>query len=161
MYRPARCLSAGHSASMAVPNVMVLRRAHSLAVGSARAVCLAKLFSAASAKTQPWQSRTWRMKEALTTGIPYTVPQCVGFDHYYASVASTCRGPKFCFLSPPFRFHNVAPTQRNETSSMSQGGGSVMASNSSSAASARVAIAVAIALQPVSTYEASKCQLRE
>ena len=36
-----------------------------------------------------------------------------------------------------------------------------MASNSSSAASARVAIAVAIALQPVNTYEASKCQLRE
>ena len=37
----------------------------------------------------------------------------------------------------------------------------IMASNSSSATSARVAIAVAIALQPVNTYEALKCQLRE
>ena len=37
----------------------------------------------------------------------------------------------------------------------------VMALNSSSAASARVAIPVAIALQPVNTSEASKCQLRE
>ena len=68
---------------------------------------------------------------------------------------------KVFFLGLPFEFNSVTPTQRNETSSMSRGGGSVMVSNSSSAASARVAIAVAIALQPVNTYEASKCQLRE
>ena len=37
----------------------------------------------------------------------------------------------------------------------------VMAWNSSSAASARVAIPVAMALQPVNTSEASRCQLRE
>ena len=36
-----------------------------------------------------------------------------------------------------------------------------MALNSSSTASTRVSIAVAIALLPVNTYEASKCQLRE
>ena len=51
------------------------------------------------------------------------------------------------FLGLPFGFDHVTPAQGNETSSRSQGGGSVMASNSSSAAKARVA--VAIALQPV------------
>ena len=107
---------------MTVPNVIVLRRIHSFAVGSARAVCLAKLSSESFAKTQPWQSRTRRMNEALTTGIPYTVPQCVGFDHFYASVASTCRGPKICFLGLLFRFDKVTPTQRIETSLRSQGG---------------------------------------
>ena len=153
MYRHVGCLCAGHPASIAVPNVMVFRRAHSLAVGSARAVCLAKLSSAASAKTQPCQSPTRRMNEALTTSIPCTVPQCVRFDHYYASVASTCRGPKFFLLGLSFGSDHVTPSQSNETSSRSQGGGSVMASNSSSAATARVA--VAIALQPWNTYEAS------
>ena len=46
-------------------------------------------------------------------------------------------------------YDHVTPTQRNETSSRSQGGASVMASNSGSAANAQVA--VAIALQPVNT----------
>ena len=153
MYRPVGCLSARQPATIAVPNVMVFRRAHSLAVGSARAVWLAKLSSAASAKTQPWQIGTGRMNEALTTCIPCIVPQCAGFDHYYASVASTCRGPKCFFLGLSFGCDHVMPTRTNETSLRSLGGGSVMASNSSSAARARVA--VAIALQPVNTYEAS------
>ena len=67
------CLSAGQSASMAVPNVMVCYGStcpQPCCGYSARAVCLAKLSSAASAKTHPWQSRTQRMNEALTTGIP-------------------------------------------------------------------------------------------
>ena len=46
----------------------------------------------------------------------------------------------------PFGCDRVIPTQRNETSSRFQGGGSVMASNSSSAASARVAVAIALQL---------------
>ena len=35
MYSPVGCLFVGHLTSMAVPYVMVSRRAHSLAVGSA------------------------------------------------------------------------------------------------------------------------------
>ena len=56
---------------------------------------------------------------------------------------------KIFFLGVLFGCDHVTPTQRNETSSRSEGGGSVMASNSSSAASAQVA--VAIALQSVNT----------
>ena len=112
---------AGHSASMAVPNVSQFRRAHSL-VGGARAVCLAKSSSAPSAKTQPWQSRTRRMNEALRTGIPYTVPQCVGFDHYYASGSQHMSESKSSFWACLSRFDSVTPTQTSETSSRSQRG---------------------------------------
>ena len=59
------------------------------------------------------------------------------------------RRSKTFFLGLLFRCDHVTPTQRSVTSSRSQGGGSVMASNSSSAASAQVA--VAIALQSVNT----------
>ena len=109
---------------MAEPNVVVFRRAHILAVDSARAVCLGKLSSAASAKTQPWQGRTRRMNEALTTGIPYTVTQSVGFDHYYASGSQHMSRFEKSFLARPclFGFDSVTPAQTSETSSGSQGG---------------------------------------
>ena len=90
-------------------------------------------------------------------------PQCVSFDdHCYASVANTCRGPKFFFWACS-AFDIVTPAQVSETSSRSQRGGSVMASNSSSAAArkSQVAVArksqvaVAIALQSVKNKEAS------
>ena len=68
-----------------------------------------------------------------------TTPQCVSFDHCYASVASTCRGQKFFFLGLLCKFDIVTATQMSKTSLRSQGGGSVMALNSSSAASAQVA----------------------
>ena len=67
---------------------------------------------------------------------------CFGSQHM-------SRSKKQIFSGLPFGCDHVTPTQRNETSSKSQGGGSVMASSSSSAASAQVA--VAIALQPVNT----------
>ena len=92
-------------------------------LGSARAVCLAKLSTAASAKTQSWQSRTRRMNEALTTGIPYTVPQCVGFGHYYASGSQhMSASKKSLFWACLSGFDSVTPTQTSETSSSSQGG---------------------------------------
>ena len=56
---------------------------------------------------------------------------------------------KIFFLGLPFRFDLNTRAHGNKTSSRSQEGGSVMASNSSSAANARVA--VVIALQPVNT----------
>ena len=84
-----------------------------------------------------------------------TAPQCVSFDHCYASVANTCRGPKFFFLGLLCTFDIVTPTQMSETSSRSQGGGSGMASNSSSAEARRSQIAVAIALQSVNNKESS------
>ena len=59
------------------------------------------------------------------------------------------RSTKNFFPGLLFGCDHVTPTQRNETSSRSQGGGSVMASYTSSAASAQVA--VAIALQSVNT----------
>ena len=57
------------------------------------------------------------------------------------------RGVLYIILS--LECDHVIPTQRNETSSRSQGGGRFLASNSSSAASAQVAVTVA--LQPVNT----------
>ena len=84
-----------------------------------------------------------------------TAPQCVSFDHCYASVANTCRGPKFFFLGLLSIFDIVPPAQVSETSSRSQRGGSVMASNSSSAAARKSQVAVAIALQSVNNKEAS------
>ena len=85
-----------------------------------------------------------------------TAPQCVSFDHCYASVANTCRGPKkFFFPGLLCKFDIVTPTQMSETSSRSQGGGSVMAPISSSAAARKSQVAVAIALQSVNNKEAS------
>ena len=52
-------------------------------------------------------------------------------------------------------FDIVTPAQVSETSSRSQRGGSVMASNSSSAAARKSQVAVAIALQSVNNKEAS------
>ena len=83
-----------------------------------------------------------------------TAPQCVSFDHCYASVANTCRGPKTFFWACS-AFDIVTPIQVSETSSRSQRGGSVMASNSSSAAARKSQVAVAIALQSVNNKEAS------
>ena len=83
-----------------------------------------------------------------------TAPQCVSFDHCYASVANTCRGPKFLFLGLLCKFDIVTPTRMSETASRSQGGGSVMASNSSSAAARKSQVVVAIALQSVNNKEA-------
>ena len=83
-----------------------------------------------------------------------TAPQCVSFDHCYASVANTCRGQIF-FFGLLCKFDIVTPTQMSETSSRSQGGGSVMASNSSIAAARKSEVAVAIALQSVNNKEAS------
>ena len=63
------------------------------------------------------------MNQALTTGMPHTVPQYVGFDHYYASVATTCRGPKnVIFWGCLTRLDSVMPTKTSETSSRSQRG---------------------------------------
>ena len=59
------------------------------------------------------------------------------------------------FLGLLCKFDIVTPTQMNGTSSRSQGGGSVMASNSSSAAACKSQVAVAIALQSVNNKEAS------
>ena len=84
-----------------------------------------------------------------------TAPQRVSFDHCYASVANTCRGPKIFFLGLLCIFDIVTPAQVSETSSKSQRGGSVMASNSSSAAARKSQVAVAIALQSVNNKEAS------
>ena len=84
-----------------------------------------------------------------------TAPQCVSFDHCYASVTNTCRGPKFFFLGLLCIFDIGTPAQVSETSSRSQRGGSVMASNSSSAAARKSQVAVAIALQSVNNKEAS------
>ena len=84
-----------------------------------------------------------------------TAPQCVSFDHCYASVANTCRGAKKNFLGLLCIFDIVTPAQVSETSSRSQWGGSVMASNSSSAAARKSQVAVAIALQSVNNKEAS------
>ena len=84
-----------------------------------------------------------------------TARQCVSFDHCYASVANTCRGQKNLFLGLHCKFDIVTPTQMSETSSRSQGGGSVMASNSSSAASRKSQVAVAIPLQSVNNKEVS------
>ena len=161
VYSPVGCLFAGHSASIAVPNVMVSQRAHSLAVGSPRACswrgCLLQL----PPRRSRWQSqKTLRVSGALRTGIPYTESQSVGFDRHYASGSqrmSTSRKTFFYGLS--LRFDSVTPTHTSETSSRAQGGGSVTASSSSSAASVRVAIAVAIALKSVNISEAWRFQL--
>ena len=124
-------------------------------------MCLAKLSSAASAKTQPWQSRTRRVDEALRTGIPYTVTSLWVSTTIMLQEASTCRAREKvffpCDLSVQFGQCAAHPDERDlfEVS----GGGSVMVSSSSRAAGARVAIAVAIALQSVNTSEASRCQL--
>ena len=59
------------------------------------------------------------------------------------------------FLDMLCIFDIVAPAQVSETSSRSQRGGSVMASNSSSAAARKSQVAVAIALQSVNNKEAS------
>ena len=53
------------------------------------------------------------------------------------------------------KLDSVTPTQMSETSSRSQGGGSVIASNRSSAAARKSQVAVAIALQSVNNKEAS------
>ena len=50
----------------------------------------------------------------------------------------------FFFLGLLTGCDHVTPTQRNETSSRSQGGVSVIASSSSSAGSAQVAVAIAV-----------------
>ena len=83
-----------------------------------------------------------------------TAFQCVSFDHCYASVANTCRGPKKnFFLGLHCKIDIVTPTQMSETSSRPQGGGSVTALNSSSAAARKSQ--VTIALQSVNNKEAS------
>ena len=89
-----------------------------------------------------------------------TAPWCVSFDHCYASVANTCRGPKKKILGLLCNFDVVTSTQMSETSSRSQGGGSVMASNSSSAAARKSQVAVAIALQSVNNKEASNANCK-
>ena len=66
-------------------NVMVSRQALSLAVGSALACAWRGCFLQLPPRRSRWQSPTRRVCEALRTGIPYTRPQSVGFDHYYAS----------------------------------------------------------------------------
>ena len=141
MYMPVGCLSAGQPASIAVPNVMVCYGStcpQPCCGYSARAVCLAKLSSAASAKTQPWQSRTRRMNEALMT-VYHDCTSVCEFRPLLCFCSQHMSRSKFFFLGLICRFDIVTPTQRSETSSRSQGGGSVMASNSSSAASAQVA----------------------
>ena len=84
-----------------------------------------------------------------------TTPQCVSFDHCYASVANRCRGPKKLFLGLLCEIDSVTPSQMSETFLRPQGGGSVMASNSSSAAARKSQVAVTIALQSVNNKEAS------
>ena len=63
------------------------------------------------------------MNEVLTTGIPYTVPQSAGSDHYYASGHQHMSWSEKHFFAGPclFIFDSVTPTQTNETSSRSQG----------------------------------------
>ena len=85
-----------------------------------------------------------------------TAPQCVSFDQDWSTV-STRIGRLLCFCSQHMSrpnicflglsvFDIVTPAQVSETSSRSQRGGSVMASNSSSAAARKSQVAVAIAL---------------
>ena len=86
-----------------------------------------------------------------------TAPRCVSFDQDWSTV-STRIGPLLCFCSQHMSrakrfffwacsaFDIVTPAQVSETSSRSQRGGSVMASNSSSAAARKSQVAVAIAL---------------
>ena len=87
-----------------------------------------------------------------------TAPRCVSFDQNLSTV-STRIGPLLCFCSQHMSrpkiffslwacsvFDIVTPAQVSETSSRSQRGGSVMASNSSSAAARKSQVAVAIAL---------------
>ena len=84
-----------------------------------------------------------------------TAPQSVSLDHCYASVATHVEVQNRFFLGVLCKFDIVTPTQMSETSSRSQGGGSVMASNSSSAAARKSQVALAIALQSVNNKEAS------